>query len=463
MLVFKVFVTEGSEPSDPLADIQSMVPGTLVSDNHYYSLAARDQYGRHWTTVRIPIDISTGVPEEGRCSTIIMGEIRELEHKETRNNVSSGEALVMFFFEEMELLWTHPTVIQKKIGDKYKSEGFQRNAAIVHVAGHDFLIRNEDKLGSIVEVETDSTLPPSFDVYIVQAFLFVLATPVWPSVIKLYDSSGKRIRLVSKLSPQGRSIFPPPTEINSYPSLTAFWALFDSYLTFLLQNPSDGWHPCSRFLHSAVTASRGGVHSGALALGVAVEGICKALFPSVGKPPPEFSDAVDSLLTYIANWPINGNHDHANGLKRRLPNHISQLKGTGVKDKLLRLAELGWIDRDAADKWGRLRNKTAHGSVPGMRVEQEFLDLFHAVADLFYQLVFCGIGYEGIYTAHSVRHYPPRLYPSQAFRDRRQEQIKCAAVLRWEHRGRGHGEDWADWFVAEKEVLARERAMLGLR
>ena len=145
-----------------------------------------------------------------------------------------------------------------------------------------------------------------------------------------------------------------------------------------------------------------------------------------------------------------------------MPNYISQLKGAGTKDKLLRLAELGWIDADAADKWGRLRNKAAHGSVPEMRVEQELLDLFHAMADLFYQLILCAIGYEGLYTAHSLRHYPPRVYPSQEFLARRQEKIQGAAFLRWEHRGRGHGDDWADWFAAEKEVRDAERALLAL-
>lgn len=461
ILEFRVFVTHASDMPDPLVDLEGMVVGTLAPDTHYYSLLARDQYSRSWSASRVSIDTNMGATQDGRQVLVATGKMREIQYRRDRAGKETGQAMAMYFFEDFECPWFLATTIEKRITEKYKTSGFALNAALLPMEGYELLIRKEEEFGIILEANSTSALPPLLDIRLTESFLFVLAHSPWPGVIQLYDQAHESLRLISKIPPRSSSPFMPPVQINALPSRNWFWVLFATYLDYLIKQNHDSWHPCSRFLHSIVTAGRGSFHSGALALGVAVEGLSRVLFPSIGKPSTEFVDCLDELISYASKWGPNDTRPAAEELRKRVPGLLGQLKSVGAKDRLYYLARRDWIAGELIDKWGALRNRTAHGSMPGVRVEQAFLDLFHSVTELLYQLIFCAISYRGIYTAHSRRNFPPAYYPTEDLRKRCHGRIQEVAFTKWISRGGTHGDDLGDWFAAEAEVFAFERSLLG--
>jgi hypothetical protein len=75
------------------------------------------------------------------------------------------------------------------------------------------------------------------------------------------------------------------------------------------------------------------------------------------------------------------------------------------------LAEQGAITAEAAEAWKPLRNASAHQYQRHSLNPEQFSDLVNTAQTLFYQLIFCAIGYRGFYRDYSMVDWPLRQYP----------------------------------------------------
>src|SRR5262249_9946661 len=153
---------------------------------------------------------------------------------------------------------------------------------------------------------------------------------------------------------------------------------------------------------AALEASAGSITATGLALGVAAEGIVKALFPAAGTPTEGMAAIVQPLQDYCVAWPGNPGGELGESLKRRLPGMIGQLTNVSTKDKFHAVDKQKVIYEEHIKAWDKLRNTLAHGVTPGSREIQKLVDLCNKVTMLMYHLIFRGCGYEGSYEDYST-------------------------------------------------------------
>jgi hypothetical protein len=440
------------EFSDPY---QHLIPGQLLPPTEYYSLRATDNHRRVWTAQRIRVDVHTVQLEDGRWANTASGLLRDIEYIDRHAGQGTGQELQILFFEKLDLPYNLVSHAETHVAGELVSRGFSRNVARFRAGGFACDVTNDDDVTTF-KVTTDGGLPPRMEVRVIEAFQFVFARTFWPRVIRIFDAGSEIIRFTSALQSSGKPRMARPIQQGHLEELAWTWVLFDKYLTFILPFPHDGWHPCSRHLYAVSKASVSGVHSEALALGVAVEGLCTELFGHLCEPQPSLLATVQALREYCRDWPGSESDADTTSVRARLTGLIGMLTQPRAQDRLRFLASAGWIDRDLIAAWQGLRNRTAHGSTPGFRVPQAFLDQCSQVTDLLYQLVFCAIGYEGMYILRTPGAWRPRTYPSPEFWASRSEAIRVNAYYRWLERGAGHGNDLDDWLAAERYLLETE-------
>jgi hypothetical protein len=380
-LAFKLFSSQAPSSNNFTDPFRDLVLGQLVPATKYYSLRASDQYNREWTTQRIHADVSIGRLEDGRQAVIGSGSLQDIEYLDKHAGEGTGQELSISFFESIEIPYNNVTITEKSVAGKAVSKGFCRNVALFPAAGFDCRVTTESGTTTFV-IDTEGRLPPRMEVRVIEAFQFILAKTVWPRVIRTYDSGSEVIRFPSALGASGKPRMTPPIQRSTVEELTWTWVLFDKYLAYILPFAGDGWHPCSRHLYAVSKASVHSVHSEALALGVAVEGICNDVFGHLCKPTPGFVSAVKSLQDYSFAWPGHDSAEDTETLRKRLPGLIGMLTKPRAIDRMHQLAAWGWIDKDLIEAWQELRNKSAHGSTPDARVSQKFIDRCKQVTDL---------------------------------------------------------------------------------
>ncbi len=341
-LFFKLFSSEAGSPYDSCNPFEQLIPGQMIPPTEYYSLRATDNYQRSWTAQRIRLDIRNGHMEDGRHAVIGSGGLRDIEYIDKHAGAGGGQELRISFFEKVDLPYNQNTFTEKRVAGKLVSQSFCRNVAQFRAAGFACDVTMEDGVTTFV-ISTDERLPPRMEVRVVEAFQFILASTIWPRVIRIYDSGSEIIRFTSALGSSGKPRMSRPIEQSTMEELTWTWILFDKYLTYILRFIEDGWHPCSRHLYSVSKASVSGVHTEALALGVAVEGICNEVFGHLCKPVPSFLATVMALQKYVKAWPGNGDGNDTIRVRNRLPGLIGMLTQPRAIDRMYLLADWNWI------------------------------------------------------------------------------------------------------------------------
>jgi hypothetical protein len=318
------------------------------------------------------------------------------------------------------------------------------DVAQVSAGGCDFRLRQQGR-SLLAEVSSAGPLPPHVEVRATEALRFVLARRLsWYWAHAVTDSV-ETITIMPWQRVPPAQLLPP---ISGGPPLAAHvWRLFQKYLEFVLRHGEPYFHPCSRYLSAVMEASAGSIAAKGLALGVAVEGLAKALFPEKAEASPALKAAVKDLKRHVEAWPGGKGLESGPGLLRRLPGYLDQLLGASTKDLLYALAARRVIREEHIKTWGELRNAAAHAAAIDPRPDQRFIDRCNTVTVLMYHLVFRAIGYEGLYSDYSTYEYPFRRYRG---RPPTHEETQLAAYTLWRKSGCTHGHDINDWLEAER-------------
>ena len=328
------------------------------------------------------------------------------------------------------------------------SRHLRLDTAQVKTVFGDFNIFNRPGM-LVVEAVSPTMFPAHFETRIVEALGFVLAKPLTWNVIELVEGGVETVRLRGVPEAVDAKLQPPVVGGTIDMSGGDVWRLFNQYLTMVCTHAGPEFHPCSRHVFSVLEASAGTVGARGLALGVAVDGLAKELFPDAGVLPTTLKPLVKQLRTYFRAWP----EFHNEGTKRALHDRVDAMLGrildVSAKSRLFALAREKSVYEAHIKAWNDLRHASAHGVMPGSDDIQTLVDLCGGVTVLMNHLVFRAVGYEGTYRDYSVHGWPKKRYRG---RPPTEEEIAVAAYYIWKKTGEQHGNDVGNWFAAKNEL-----------
>lgn len=402
--LFKLYpcgVDIGDEFSKSFDRVSAATAGRLLPEHHYFNLRARDLKGRHWTGERITIE-----PTISSDGVVITGEAYELSNTEKRRGPRRRDSLELTVVGDVDIPCNRTTVKQVIIAGRAAGVSGRANVAEFGACNCSFLLTKNDTL--TVRVDTDwGGLRDPFDLRIIEALQFVLARPLqWYAMRKCVgDMEVTKIRAPRPDIPQTR--LRPPIAFTNRDEGEAVWRLFARYLRHVLRDREPEQHPLSAWISFVREGSSSSLNTQGLALAVGVEGVLKTEFPTAGMPNDDFKlavkDAQHRLQTCVTN----------EDLAKRLEGSLGAMLSPRASDRLYALASRNAVLRAQIAAWERLRNSTTHADRPDLIPLQELLDLCHTVTVLLYHIVFCAIGYEGVYTDYSTHGWPTRKYPPE--------------------------------------------------
>jgi hypothetical protein len=422
------------------------VEGKLIESSRYYTLKATDRFGRCWEWWRTMPEISSSALETG-VHHVIDGKTHELAFSRRSDVPEDVFNLKMFFFADVEIPCNARTEVITLAGGERRQTSSLLNVAQFSTPIGEFHVSNQAGL-VLVELDSGTPLPAHIEIRIVEALGLVLARPLFWNVIERYENRIETVRVRGQSIVANAKLLPPvgrgPIDMTG-----EVWRLFEKYLTFICAYPEDRFHPCSRHLFSALEASAGTINAQALALGVAVEGIVKKLFPKAGSLPDGLKPKVKQLRKHFKKWEALKDEQTKAALWKRVQDMLGRLLEVSTKSKLHALAAEKAVYEEHVEAWGAIRNTSAHGETPGSENLQTLVDLCHKVMVLMYHLIFRAVGFEGVYIDYSTHGWRSKRYRG---RPPTEEEIAVAAYFLWKRNNEEHGHDREHWFKA-KELL----------
>jgi hypothetical protein len=417
-------------------------PGKLIDPSMYYTLQAKDSFGRAWLCDRVLPDFSTFFGDNS-WDTIVSGQLYLLESTQEQHYSVKTTYIRLAFFVDVKLPANTVTEVIKRVGGEEQRGASALDVAKVETEFGSFVFRTEPgKL--IVSCSCLKAPQEHFFVRIMESLSFVFGKRLWWNFVEERRDRTVIRRIRGGNESDERSLVLPVNE-NDTPSPFFTWRLFSLYLSFISSHKGGTLHPCSRVLFPVYQAHQGTVESQALALGVAVEGICKELFPETVSQAQELRVWAKSLREHCEVWKGFQDPLVRTALYDRISGLLGQLNSVRAKDTLMRLVSDGVAYERHVKAWGKLRNQAAHANIHASGTLQELVDLCAGVTMLLYHLIFKAIGYEGAYTDHSEYGYPRRW-----FRGRRPtaEEIAVAAYFLYLKEPDRYGNDLHHWFTA---------------
>ncbi len=441
---FKLYASQNA------IDLQSIhprtgVPGRLLGDSSFHRLEAMDMRGNVWNVERaLPVpDTSLIGSKQFR---VVRGDAHGLvTTMDQPNNVST---LKMFFFTEERVPGNASTTVTTITPDGSEHSSSKLDTAQFETAFGVFHIYNRSGM-LVVDVVTQTAFPTGFSTRIVESLGFVLAKPLMWNVLELIVDGKRTIRLRGDRQTVDAKIQPPVVSGTIDMSGGDVWRLFDKYLAMVCSRTEQDFHPASRHVFSALEASAGVIGARALALGVAVEGLVKDLFPNAGALPTTLKPVVKRLRKHCLAWSEFSDEETRKQLHGRIEAMLGRILEVSAKSKLYSLANQKGVRETHIAAWGDLRHAAAHGVTPGSDDLQKLVDLCDTVSVLMYQIIFCAVGYEGRYRDYSVRGWPKKYYRG---RSPTEEEISVAAYYIWKKNGEILGSDVENWLVAKDEL-----------
>lgn len=407
-LVYKIYAAGPFEPRDFWSD-PTEPAGILLSEDAYYDLVAVDSKGREWRSERIlPGMTAWGsskelVVEGSVDSTSCQGQLPE-EIK------TGGCTLTSVVFDSARIPTNALTSEHRHIAGWSRSRSDSLDAWRFRAAGLAFLLHNKGSRLDINVTATGACVPVFLEDRVLAALFFVLGRPLYPTVTtqRIVQKTSCTIYSYRPRLPAARH--QPPLNIIHFPrgrsnrsTAEPYRKLFERFLTYTLPYKKRQ-HPLWGQLNAVYESSAGAfINSQALTLVVAIESILGSEFPNLGKPSSADRRRIDAAIRYWNAW------DGVSDLKERIKGSVEQLKQSRTGDKMVALAKKGAITVEAAKAWQKLRNISVHAyQHPSSHLKKKL----GTVRTLFYELVFCAIGYRGYYHDYGtpgwpLRHYPP--------------------------------------------------------
>jgi hypothetical protein len=372
----------------------------------YLQLRVRDLQGRDWTSNwLIPC---ASFPERSGYIEIYGGIESMSSFQKTPKAENTGRAEFVLL-DKTQLPLTKMTETQTwQDGDLVRfSEGLNRE--VIEASGirvHFEESPQNKSLRCTIVPTGGGQLLNNISLYVVQALRFMMSKPYHPAYYVQEWPDRQVIHIDGRIGDAPKSnLMPPfsPGDVKDYP---AMWAIFASYLEYLLRN-SNGiahFHPISLEYAGVMQASKGSLEGFALALSVAVEGvleICRKL--SESEDSSHAKPNIEALVDHIKDWRGDDR------LVERAVGAVRSFTGSSAVDKLRRLSELNVINEEYIARWKELRNKCAHG---GAYIESDKLQieaLVKSATTLLHRIVLHEIGYNGPSTDYCRDEQPRQM------------------------------------------------------
>lgn len=433
---------------DPPSIFPDMVAGRILDEDYFHQLDAHDMEGRVWRVEQtIPSPHTSYLGE--RQFTVVSGEVNFLST--TRSQVQSVSSLKMMFFTEERVPGNASTEITTNTPDGSYIRSSRLDTAVFSTDLGNFSIFNRPGM-LVVTVVSPEKFPAHFEMRIVETLSFLLAKPLAWDVLELVEDGLEIVHLRGAQRVDDAKLQPPISTGTIDMSGGDVWRLFDKYLTMVCAHTMPGFHPCSRHVFSVLEASAGTINSRGLALGVAVEGIAKDLFPDVAALPPKLKSVVGRLQTYFRDWPEFNDEETKKAIFARVEPMLNQILNVSAKSRLYALAQVEAVYPEQIKAWNKLRNATAHGVAQERDDLQQFCDLCDSVTVLMYTMIFYRIGYVGSYQYYSTHGWPKKYYRGRLPTE---EETAVSAYYLWRKSGAQHGHDIENWFAAKVKIETR--------
>jgi hypothetical protein len=427
----------------PFQEIEGWTPGKIIEASRYYTLTADDVPGRTWIAHRVLPEFSAFY-SDGAWDSIVSGTLRDVERKRQSHYKRRKTHIRVVFFADVSLPANTVTEVVRKVGGNDDGGSISLDVATVETPLGTFVIRTEPGklIASFASDRPD--IEEHFFVRIMEALSFIFGKRLGWNYVEEHRH-GVEIERVRGEKMSDTSALPTPVDERVTPNPFFIWRVFSLYLSFVSSHHGGTLHHCSGLLFPVYQARQGTIEAQALALGVAVEGLCKELFPETSEQARQLREWVKSLRKHCEQWDGFQDQGIRKALFDRVGGLLGQLNNIRAKDTLMRLAAEGALQERHVKAWGTLRNQAAHASIQAGGPLQELVDLCEAVTVLMYHLVFKAIGYEGAFSDWSEYGYPVRW-----FRGRRptEEEIAVAAYFLYLKEPDRHGNDLQHWFAA---------------
>lgn len=408
-LQFKIYVTRERAASN--SDfLDSITAGEVIPEQCFYAFRATDSTARVWHAERL-------LPNFSRVATgkvIVQGTLRELvcQSRAPTSVTLKGSSLTFWVLDDSKIPTNATTIRRQSIARvRHKSRGFVRNVWTFRCCGTTFLLTKDgEDLLTVRASISEGRFPLFMEDRLVETLQFVLGRPIPWAIMRKQVGQKMTIVLTSRRTVNGNARFLPPLpEVFVDPrsgklSTRHHRRLFECYLKHTLSFKRKR-HPIWGQINAVYEASLTSfVDALALTLTVAIESLLGSEFVDIGKPTKADNQAIKDIIRHFDGW--SGKED----IKARVRGSLSQLSQPRALDRLRELVKQGAITDDQLKAWKELRNPSAHGQVSSLSSEK-LIRLTQKVEVLFYHLIFCAIGYRGLYLDFSEPDWPLREYP----------------------------------------------------
>ena len=264
--------------------------GRIIAPSEFYKLESLDKTGILWRVERTLPTIDP-ILVGGRHFKLVNGKACEISF--TRSYAKQDISLTIVFFTDERVPRNAPTEVTTKAPDGSITQSSRLDTVQFSTTFGNFNIYNRPGM-LVVKVVGQKPFPAHFETRIVEVLGLVLAKPL-RNVIERHENATETVRVHGGWKAVDAKLQPPIISGTIDLSGGDVWRLFDKYLTLIYAYTDDGFHPCSRHVFSVLEAMAGAISARAVALGVAVEGIVKDLFPDAGALPPTLKPVVRRL------------------------------------------------------------------------------------------------------------------------------------------------------------------------
>lgn len=375
--------------------------GTILPEDSYFDLEARDWKGRRWKAARL----RARTQENPEMSSVIWsGEIPRLTCSSQLPREVPHGVLRMEILSDVKIPCNAIVQSEKSIGTETKLRSSAVAAAKFQAGCYGFLVEREEKGVSVDVTCPGPAVPPSLELRVIEALQFVLARWLSWSVLERVHGTSYELEIRGLQKGEGKPRLKRPLALQDVDLEGVVWKLFECYFEYVSRESSGNLHRISELVYSAIEGSEGSIQAMVLSLSVAVEGVLRAAFPDLCAPPANFLKQVENALDLIERSEIDKT------ARERIKSAIGMMTGLRAQQGLDELLRRGAVAKSEVEAWKRLRHKSAHGANAGdisdTAAMQTFLDRSFRLTVLLYRLIFTAIGYEGPYTDYGTREWP---------------------------------------------------------
>ena len=381
---------------DPGSILQPTVAksGQFLDNSDYYTLYATDVRGRSWQSSEVfpALQKGAGIVATGKVDWIRSIAPHQLSLKKN--------VLQLWFPERLRLPYDQAMHSISKIGEKLAAESWNASASSFSSSGYDLSFKADENWTTIEASKVDE-LPKKLAACLQESLAFVLGRPIQATIIQDFDAGQITTTIVPARANSSASHSYPPL-VSLSPS-DAVWRLYKSFFRYSVEKGGQTRTHLSTTLQYVFHLFGAPLDALALALAVAVEGLLKAEYKGVAKPPDVVLAELDRAKKILQE------SDLSSSTVNRIVGSLGNMRSPSAKDRLFALAQSGVILPSQVTAWGKLRNSTTHAE--SHEFDDAFLTLCYEVLILLYCLAFHLVGYVGPFTDYGTIEWPEKEYP----------------------------------------------------